>query len=217
MAQQKVLADRLIAGPGILWDTARVAAANLLLVLCAWIALPLPWTPVPLTGQTFGAMLVAVLLGSRRGAIVLGLYLLEGLAGLPVFQPYGLPGLARLAGPTAGYLLAYPVAAFVTGWLVERMKAHHDAVGSLLRLGGALLAGELVTFAGGCAWLALMPLATSNGTLAAMGWSRAFALGLLPFLPGELIKMALVGAAVRGAERGIGVADNSAGRARRKD
>src|SRR5712692_8044305 len=116
MVQQKVLADRLIAGQGILWDAARVAAANLMLVLCAWIALPLPWTPVPLTSQTFGVMLVAVLLGSRRGAIVLGLYLLEGLAGLPVFQPYGLPGLARLAGPTAGYLLAYPAAAFLTGW-----------------------------------------------------------------------------------------------------
>src|SRR5713226_10737169 len=108
MVQQKVLADRLIAGQGILWDAARIAAANLLLVLCAWIALPLPWTPVPITGQTFGVMLVAVLLGSRRGALVLGLYLLEGFAGLPVFQPFGAAGVLRLAGPTAGYLLSYP-------------------------------------------------------------------------------------------------------------
>lgn len=191
MAQAKVLADRLMVGEGVLWDAARVAAANLLLALCAWIALPLPWTPVPITGQTFGVMLVAVLLGSRRGALVLGLYLLEGLAGLPVFQPFGLPGPARLAGPTAGYLLAYPVAAFVTGWLVERIEARHDAVASALRLGSALAAGELVIFAGGCGWLAVA---------LGMGWSRALAAGATPFLPGELIKMALVVVAVRGVE-----------------
>ena len=187
MAQPKVLADRLMAGQGILWDAARVAAANLLLVLCAWIALPLPWTPVPLTGQTFGVMLVAVLLGSRRGAIVLGLYLLEGLAGLPVFQPFGAPGVARLAGPTAGYLLAYPVAAFVTGWLVERAAGN-----STLRLVGALLTGELIIFSGGCAWLMVAFRLSLPGALAA---------GATPFLPGELIKMALVVAAVRGADR----------------
>ena len=187
MAQPKVLADRLMAGQGILWDAARVAAANLLLVLCAWIALPLPWTPVPVTGQTFGVMLVAVLLGSRRGAIVLGLYLLEGLAGLPVFQPFGAPGVARLAGPTAGYLLAYPVAALVTGWLVERVAGN-----STLRLVGALVAGELIIFSGGCAWLMVAFRLSLPGALAA---------GATPFLPGELIKMALVVAAVRGAER----------------
>jgi len=187
MAQARVLADRLIVGEGILWDAGRVAAANLLLVLCAWIALPLPWTPVPITGQTFGVMLVAVLLGSRRGAVVLAIYLLEGLAGLPVFQPFGLPGAARLAGPTAGYLLAYPAAAFLTGWVVER-----SARASTLRLSGALVAGEAVTFAGGCAWLA-----TAYG----MGFSGALAAGLLPFVPGELIKMALVVVAVQGVER----------------
>jgi len=165
---------------------ARVVVADLLMVACAQIALPLPWTPVPITGQTFGVMLAGVLLGSRRGAIVLGLYLLEGLAGLPVFQPFGLPGAARLVGPTAGYLLAYPPAAFLTGWLVEgRARAS-------LRLVGALLAGEFVTFVGGCGWLAV-----GWG----MGWSAALRAGAVPFLPGELLKMALVVVAVRGAER----------------
>ena len=187
MTQTRVLADRVITGEGLLWDAARIASANLLMVLCAWIAVPLPWTPVPITGQTFGVMLVAVLLGSRRGAFVLGLYLLEGLAGLPVFQPFGLPGAARLAGPTAGYLLAYPAAAFVTGWLVER-----GALNSIFRLAGALLLGEIVIFAGGCTWLA-----AGFG----FGWTRAIAAGATPFLAGELIKMALVVAAVRGAER----------------
>lgn len=182
----RVLADRVIAGEGLAWDAARIAAANVLLVLCAWIALPLPWTPVPVTGQTFGVLLVAVLLGSRRGALALVVYLLEGAAGLPVFQPFGLPGAARFFGPTAGYLLAYPVAAFVTGWLVERGASRSSAL-----LGGALLAGESVIFAGGCAWLAV-----------AMGFGpgRAIQAGAAPFLAGEVVKMALVIAAVRGLE-----------------
>ncbi len=157
MAQPKVLADRLIAGEGILWDAGRVAAANLLMVLCAWIALPLRWTPV--------------------------------------FQPFGAPGAARLLGPTAGYLWAYPVCAFLTGWLVER-----GARNSTLRLVGALLPGQALVFAAGCAWLALMPFLHPDGIFAPMGWSRAFAAGVLPFLPGEVLKIALVVAAVRGVE-----------------
>src|ERR1700687_2116499 len=124
MAQARVLADRIYSGEGIVADAARIIAANILLVLCAHIAIPLPFTPVPITGQTFGVLLVAVLLGSRRGMLTCVLYLLEGMAGLPVFQPLGAPGPLRLAGPTAGYLLAYPTAAFVTGWLVERITAH---------------------------------------------------------------------------------------------
>src|SRR5271163_1196239 len=160
MSQAKVLADRIYSGEGIAADALRIAAANILLVLCAHIVIPLPWTPVPITGQTFGVLLVAVLLGARRGAITLILYLLEGAAGLPVFQPLGLPGLARFAGPTAGYLFSYPVAAFVTGWLVERGARLRDsrAVGSRLAglsLIGALITGEAVIFAGGGGWLAL--------------------------------------------------------------
>ena len=84
MAQARTLADRVVPGEGLAWDAVRVLTANILLVLCAWIAMTLPWTPVPVTGQTLGVMLVAVLLGSRRAAAVLGLYLFEGLAGLPV-------------------------------------------------------------------------------------------------------------------------------------
>jgi biotin transport system substrate-specific component len=186
MTQTRALADRVFVGEGVFRDAVRIAGANLLMVLCAWIALPLPWTPVPITGQTFGVLLVAVLLGARRGAFVLGLYLLEGLAGLPVFQPFGLPGAARLAGPTAGYLLTYPLAAYATGWIAERLG------NATLRLSGALLAGEVVIFAGGCSWLALVM---------GLGWSRAIALGLIPFLAGELIKMALVATSVRSIER----------------
>ncbi len=189
-AATTLLADRFITREGFWGDAARLAAANVLMILCAKIALLLPWTPVPVTGQTFGVMLVAVLLGSRRGAIVLGLYLLEGLAGLPVFQPFGAPGPARFFGPTAGYLLAYPLAAFVIGWLVERSRRP-----SLPRLAGALAAGEMIIFAAGCAWLA-----AGMG----LGWPRAFAYGVIPFLPGDLLKTGLVMTAVRGVEYASG-------------
>lgn len=196
MSQARVLADRIYSGEGIAADALRIAAANILLVLCAHIVIPLPWTPVPITGQTFGVLLVASLLGARRGAITLILYLLEGAAGLPVFQPLGLPGLARFAGPTAGYLLSYPVAAFVTGWLVERGAKIRDsrAAGSWLAglsLIGALVSGEAIIFACGCAWLAVF---------LKIGWGAALQQGALPFVPGEIIKMALIVVAAGGLQ-----------------
>jgi biotin transport system substrate-specific component len=182
----KTFADRIIPGYGLVHNAMRIAAANVLLLLCAQIALPLPWTPVPITGQTLGVMLVALLLGSRRGSLAVILYLLEGAAGLPVFQPFGAPGAARFFSPTAGYLLACPLAAFLIGWLLERSVRR-----SIFRLTTALLAGEVIILAAGCAWLA-----------AQFGWGpgAAFRAGALPFLPGEAVKIALVLAAVRGTD-----------------
>ena len=122
--------------------------------------------------------------------------LLEGAAGLPVFQPLGLPGLARFAGPTAGYLFSYPVAAFVTGWLVERSAEIRDSREGGSWLAGlplivALISGEAVIFACGCAWLALY---------LGMGWGVALNQGALPFVPGEIIKMALIVVAAGGLQ-----------------
>ena len=199
MSQAKVLADRIYPAEGFATDALRIATANVLLALCAHVAFALPWTPVPITGQTFGVLLVGVLLGSRRGALALLLYLLEGAAGLPVFQPLGLPGPARFFGPTAGYLLAYPAAAFATGWIVERFAdtAREARAATMrfadIRLLGALLTGEAIIFACGCAWLALWM---------GFGWSNAWREGALPFLPGEVVKMALIVAAVSGYEYG---------------
>jgi biotin transport system substrate-specific component len=191
MAQARVLADRIYSGEGISADVVRIVAANILLVLCAHIAIPLLWTPVPITGQTFGVLLVAVLLGARRGTIAVVLYLLEGMAGLPVFAPFGAPGAARFFGPTGGYLLAYPPAAFVTGWLAERTAGIWFLRFAGLRLAGALFTGEAIIFLGGCCWLAI---ATK------LGWGSAFYTGLLPFIPGEILKMATIVVAVRGVE-----------------
>jgi biotin transport system substrate-specific component len=187
----KLIADRILRGESIGIDVVRVAAANILLILCAHIAIPLPFTPVPVTGQTFGVLLVAVLLGARRGMLACVLYLLEGMAGLPVFQPLGAPGPLQLAGPTAGYLLAYPSAAFVTGWLVERIAAHRFSRFVTVRLTGALLSGEAIIFAGGCGWLALGMR---------LGWNGAIYAGALPFIPGEIIKMVLILAVLQGVE-----------------
>lgn len=187
----KLIADRIFHGENVALDVLRVAAANILLILCAHVAIPLPFTPVPVTGQTFGVLLVAVLLGSRRGMLTCVLYLLEGMAGLPVFQPLGAPGPLRLAGPTAGYLLAYPPAAFVTGWLVERITAHRFSRFVTVQLTGALISGEAIIFAAGCAWLALGMR---------LGWNSAIYAGALPFIPGEIIKIALILAVVRGVE-----------------
>jgi len=187
----KLIADRILRGEGVALDALRIAAANILLVLCAHIVIPLPFTPVPVTGQTFGVLLVAVLLGSQRGMLTCVLYLLEGMAGLPVFQPLGMPGPLRLAGPTAGYLLAYPSAAFVTGWLVEHISAGSFSRFRGVRLTGALIAGEAIIFASGCAWLALG---------IRLGWAGAIYAGALPFIPGEIIKIALILAVVQGAE-----------------
>jgi biotin transport system substrate-specific component len=196
MSQSKVLADQIYSKEGVAADAVRVAAANVLLALCAHIVIPLPWTPVPITGQTFGVLLVGVLLGSRRGGIALALYLLEGFAGLPVFQPLGLAGPARFLGPTAGYLISYPAAAFVTGWLVERgaqispaRRANSHFAG--LSLISALISGEAIIFLGGCAWLALG---------LGLGWKLALNQGALPFIPGEIVKIALIVATVGGLQ-----------------
>ena len=199
MTHAPVLADRIVRGEGLAWDAARIFAANLLLIACAQIAVPLPWTPVPVTLQTFALMFIAVALGARRSAIACALYLLEGALGLPVFQPLGMPGALRLLGPTAGYLWSYPAAAFVTGWLVERW-AHT----SVPRLYGALAAGQVIVLGAGWAWLAMIGtlLLPASGAQApaAMGWSAAFTAAVAPFLLWDIIKMTLVVAATKTVE-----------------
>jgi biotin transport system substrate-specific component len=155
-----------------------ILAGSLLVALCAQISLPLPFSPVPVTGQTFAVLLLGATLGARRSAAALLLYLAEGAAGLPVFAPVGLPGLARLLGPTGGYLLAFPAAAFLLGWLVERMPRRRG-----WNWLTAVLAAEAAIFAVGVPWLKLVT---------GVGWSTAAQLGLLPFLPGTIFKAVLL-------------------------
>src|SRR5580765_3540688 len=105
----------------ILRQVALVVGASLFVALCAQVTIPLmPLTPVPLTVQNLAVLLVGLLLGSRRGFAAMVIYLVEGMSGLPVFNPTGPGGVAQLFGPTGGFLLAYPVVAFVAGYLFER-------------------------------------------------------------------------------------------------
>src|SRR5579863_587186 len=105
-------------------QAAIVVAASLFVALCAHITIPIPGTPVPLTVQNFGVLLVGLLLGSRRGFAAMILYLAEGAMGMPVFSPssLGLFGLAQIMGPTGGYLLAYPFVAGLAGFIFEHGK-----------------------------------------------------------------------------------------------
>jgi biotin transport system substrate-specific component len=131
-------------------QAAIVISASLFVALCARVTVPLPFTPVPLTLQNFGVLAVGLLLGSRRGFAALALYLVEGAFGLPVFSPSVLGGgIPQLLGPTGGFLIAYPLVAFVAGWIYEKTSR---------RFAWAALAAataEVVLFAGGLSWLAV--------------------------------------------------------------
>ena len=101
-------------------QVALVVAASLFVAICAHITIPLvPLTPVPLTVQNLAVLIVGLLLGSRRGFAALVVYLVEGMSGLPVFNPTGPGGVAQLFGVTGGFLLAYPLVAFVVGYMFE--------------------------------------------------------------------------------------------------
>jgi len=152
-----------------------VIGASLFVALCARVTVPLPFTPVPLTLQNLGVLLVGLLLGSRRGFAALALYLMEGASGLPVFNPTGPGGIAQILGPTGGFLLAYPFVAFVTGWIYE----HASRRFAWAAVAGT--AGEIVLFASGLAWLFAL---THSFTL-------AIKLGFYWFVFAEVIKIAM--------------------------
>jgi biotin transport system substrate-specific component len=185
------------ARPGI-----RVASVLLIAVLTAAAAqfsLPLPFTQVPLTLQPTIVLLGGLVLGSRLGPASQVLYLLAGIVGLPVFAASLTlpPGPLRLLGPTGGYLMVYPLAAFVTGCLAERGFDR-----SYLRSIVAMLAGLAVIYAGGDIWLALF--ARVGGASAALGLGAALATGAVPFIIPDLVKTAVAAALVPTVWRAIG-------------
>jgi biotin transport system substrate-specific component len=157
-----------------------VVGFSLLTALAAQVVVPLPFTPVPLTGQTFAVLLTGALLGPRLGALAMLAYLAEGAAGLPFFRG-GAGGVGHLSGATAGYLLAFPAAAYVTGYLAERGWDRRFVTAA-----AAMALGSLVILASGWGWLALM---LGDG-------AQAFWLGVAPFLAGDVVKIALAAAAL---------------------
>jgi biotin transport system substrate-specific component len=155
-----------------------------LVAVSAQIVVPVPGTPVPMTLQPLAVLIVGGLLGARLGAAALALYLLAGVAGLPVFAGGG-AGLARLMGPTGGYLLAFPAAAAVTGAVAWSAGT---GAGQRLRMVAGAVLGLAVIHAGGAAHLALL------------GGDPALAIrvGVVPFLLGDLIKVGLAVFLVQG-------------------
>jgi biotin transport system substrate-specific component len=166
-----------------------VVGASLFVALCARVFLPLRFTPVPLTLQNFAVLLVGLALGGWRGFAALLLYLAEGVAGMPVFSPTGPGGLAQLLGPTGGFLLAYPVAAGLAGWIVERGKI------SFARAAVAGFGAEIVLFAGGICWLAILT----------HSFAQAAKFGLYFFIFAEVIKVMMAAAISTGWRRAYGV------------
>ena len=158
-------------------DVLLVVAFSLLTALSAQLHIPLPFTPVPITGQTFAVLLTGALLGPRLGAAAMLLYLAEGAAGLPFFAPGPPLGVASFAGPGGGYLMSYPFAAALVGGLATR-GWDRNARTMLL----AMLLGSLVIYAGGVGWLIHLP---------GMDFRRAWLGGMVPFLPGDALKALL--------------------------
>ncbi|MDX2192023.1 MAG: biotin transporter BioY [Gemmatimonadales bacterium] len=160
-----------------------VALGAAVVAAAAQVAVPVPFSPVPWTLQPVAVLVVGGLLGMRGGAAALTLYLAAGLAGLPVFANVpGLPqGVARLAGPTGGYLLAFPVAALVAGAI-----ATHTERPGVLRVLVACAAGMTIIHLGGAAQLAAL-----TGDL-----PSTWKLGLVPFLTGDLLKIGLAATAI---------------------
>jgi len=166
-------------------DILLVIGGSLLMAVFAQIRLPLPFTPVPITGQTLAALLVGAALGKNRAGLSILLYLGLGLTGLPVFAG-GAQGLAYMAGATGGFLVGFIPAAYVVGWLAEQ-GLDRDIRTALL----PFLVGEMIIYTFGLIWLSIYV-----GDL-----SSAFALGFHPFIVGDAIKIALAVLLLPGAWR----------------
>ena len=178
------LADLALPRAGVLTNLGLIVGASLVTALAAQLAVPVPWSPVPITGQTFAVTLSGAVLGARRGFLAQALYLAEGALGLPVFAAGG-AGVAVFAGPTAGYLLAFPLAAALTGLLAQRGWDRRFAT-----MLPAMLIGSVPVFALGLAQLSRFLPA-----------DRVLAAGHFPFLPGDLVKATLAALAFPAAWR----------------
>jgi biotin transport system substrate-specific component len=190
LAPPRTIARPLAATPAR--TLALVIAFAALTAVLAQLRIPLPGTPVPVTGQTLGVLVAGGVLGMRAGALSQALYLLVGLVGLPVFTDAG-SGWEVVSGATGGYLVGFVAAAALVGWLVERGEDRHVVTSAT-----AMLAGTAVIYVVGAAWLARtlgVPVVTADGT------ANAVTLGVVPFVVGDLLKITLAGTLFPAARR----------------
>lgn len=156
------------------YEAGLILGSSLLIALSAQVAFG--W-PVPATGQTFAVLMIAMVLGSRRAALAVLAYICEGLAGLPVFAQFK-SALPTLLGPTGGYIVGFLAAAYLVGFLAQRGWDR-----KIITTVAAMLTGEVVIYAFGLCWLAFV--------MRGAGIQNVLAVGLYPFLLGEVIKIAL--------------------------
>jgi biotin transport system substrate-specific component len=173
---------RALPAPRVAWSTViTVVLATALVAICAHIAMPLGFTPIPITMQTFAVLLLGLLFSPGAAFACLALYLVEGAFGLPVFSPHGPGGLAQLLGPSGGYLLSYPLAAALASLIYHRGRRRFvDAIAA------AGLASILI-LAAGASWL---------GLLGHLRFSVVFAQSIEPFLFGDAVKVVAATACV---------------------
>jgi biotin transport system substrate-specific component len=163
-------------------------AATLFVAACAHVSIPLPFTPVPLTLQNFGVLLVGLLLGPAAAFSAMALYLVEGALGLPVFNPHAAGGILQLLGPTGGYLLSYPFVAALAAWVFRSLRSNsiyvRAAVAGLLSTSLLFLCGSL--------WIAqVLHLSASS----------VWIMSIAPFVPGEIVKIAAAAGIATSIER----------------
>jgi biotin transport system substrate-specific component len=160
----------------LLRDALLILAGSLFIALLAQIAIPLPFTPIPITGQTFGVLLCGAALGSKRGFLTVAAYISEGAMGLPFFAG-GASGYLRLLGPTGGYLVGFLLAAYVCGLVAERKgeRTMRNAI-------PAFALAQLTIYACGMPWLGYLT-----------GFEGIWMKGFIPFLPGLVIKSVAAG------------------------
>ena len=161
----------------VAYEILLVLAGSALIAASSWVAVPLPFSPVPVTGQTFAVLLVGSVLGGRRGAASALAYLAEGASGLPVFAG-GASGAHVLAGPTGGYLAGFVLGAWLCGALAERGWDRRAATTI-----ASMALGNLVILAPGLLWLARF-----------VGTGPVLNVGLWPFIPGDIVKIGLAAA-----------------------
>ena len=172
--ERRVLIDAIWSEDSLVRDGVLVVAGVLAIATAAQIRIPVPFSLVPITGQTFAVMLLAALYGPRRGVATILAYITSGALGLPFFAG-GAAGIAYLAGPTTGYIAGWIGAAWLIGTLMERGWSRRAWTTAL-----AMWLGSLVIFASGVLWLSRF-----------VGLQEAFVTGFLPFIPGDVVKIAL--------------------------
>ncbi|MGC2618357.1 MAG: biotin transporter BioY [Acidobacteriaceae bacterium] len=166
---------------------AEVVLGSLLVAICAHVAIPLGFTPVPVTLQTFAVLFLGLFLSPRIAASAMVLYLIEGMAGLPVFSSLGPVGFLHLFGPTGGYLLSYPAAAALAGYLRRRI-GQGGFTPSLL----AAASASVLILISGAAWFSILTHQSA---------ATVFTLSVAPFLAGDILKVVAAAGAATGLRR----------------